>query len=699
MRTTLTVETFSQKYNQYAPRTACERVALFYSLILDAMDIDAFTQNSALAIVKAFVERIRLVDELIDRKNVSLSLAFSVVFPEFRSTQYIEHDAACVTGEWEHDYGRPSRALSLSTTETVNQHNNTCQATFDAYVQTGLQGVFEYGEKEIDAHRDGIHSEAELEHLLVAYNCDFYLYNAIVFDFLALNSDKQDASRLQEILTHYLVLDGILDSLCDVFDDVAAGGFNFLTSWHRFRNTGDLRFDLWSSGIFHIVYDIAKKHYLLAADKAVCINNTRLKEVLACFVEGAWQSVSIAREHEFFIGKSSEQLSDVERLVFKPHPWEIIDAQSVFAEQTLRLQTIEQTIGDLFSPTCKPPVRHDTVAEAASVAEYYAGIRNVSLDKDIILLHTPGCSKALRENRKCHHCGARPSFATQATTQAEVLQSFHKGLAVISSGSAHQIGVYSNGSFFDDAEVAPDTRIEIIASILARSPDATIIVESHPRYVVASRLQQLRNAFPDLRLTIGMGFDSGNEFFRNVVLRKDISERLMESALRSIRAVGFQSLAYACLKPPFMTEREAIADCISTGRYLLNIGVETVSVEPLASQPGTLQAFLFADSDGSVPWLWSAMFVANALAAQGRVLIGGQVFLPIPTDVAHNCAACTGMIREAIAEYNTTQSVGVLQSCSCECFHDWRQVLSGCNNSSVCARMLDSQSQKYEVAI
>ena len=77
------IRSFLKQHNRFVSASAPDRFAQFYSLILTEITDDTTLLEDALAIIRAFVERVRLVDELIDRKQIPVTLAFSVVFPEF----------------------------------------------------------------------------------------------------------------------------------------------------------------------------------------------------------------------------------------------------------------------------------------------------------------------------------------------------------------------------------------------------------------------------------------------------------------------------------------------------------------------------------------------------------------------------------------------------------------------------------------
>ncbi|RKX76096.1 MAG: hypothetical protein DRP87_12810 [Spirochaetes bacterium] len=57
---------------------------------------------------------------------------------------------------------------------------------------------------------------------------------------------------------------------------------------------------------------------------------------------------------------------------------------------------------------------------------------------------------------------------------------------------------------------------------------------------------------------------------------------MLEEAVNLIEEYGFQSLAYILIKPPFLSEQEAIEEAIDTVKIAFELGFDAVSIEPLS---------------------------------------------------------------------------------------------------------------------
>lgn len=312
---------------------------------------------------------------------------------------------------------------------------------------------------------------------------------------------------------------------------------------------------------------------------------------------------------------------------------------------------------------------------AQAVQAYYEKIREKVLDKEIIILRTGGCSKAFRQRNKCNHCGIVRSYYTSARSTEQILDSFRQSFLDIDLKKLTHLGVYCLGSFFDDEEVSSETRQQIYEYITRNASHVRIVFESHPRYITVDRIRHMREVLPYQDIKVGLGFDAMSSFVRNVILNKNIFLEDIESAVSVLKKCYVKTIGYVSLKPPFLNELEGICEAIKTGRYLQGLGVNEISIEPIAIQLDTLQEKAERKGRYRVPWLWSCIEVAKALVKNGRTVIGGFAFLPVPLDTARNCRECTDKVLRAIRKFNIVQDISSLRGLNCNCRLIWRKLM------------------------
>lgn len=218
---------FIQRYNRFTGLTSVENFVLFYYEFIYSLFDDVALRDEILQVIRTYVERIRMVDDLIDNEKLLIKEAFPIVFSEL---YYYDN----ISDLQNTNLQEGIIPISTSAYHLMEKADNIVKSRFYSVhiyrllVKEGLDRIYRYGEREAIAEQQGIRSEVELESLLVEYNCDFYLYNSLVFDLFFSHTDVGEQSLFRKALSHYLVIDGILDSLCDLFEDYKNRSFNFL---------------------------------------------------------------------------------------------------------------------------------------------------------------------------------------------------------------------------------------------------------------------------------------------------------------------------------------------------------------------------------------------------------------------------------------------------------------------------------------
>jgi radical SAM enzyme (TIGR01210 family) len=132
------------------------------------------------------------------------------------------------------------------------------------------------------------------------------------------------------------------------------------------------------------------------------------------------------------------------------------------------------------------------------------------------------------------------------------------------------------------------------------------------------------------------------------------------------------------LKPPFLTEREAIEEAIETVKYAFEIGFDAVSIVPVSVHDYSLVDMLYLKGLFIPPWLWSVLAVAQVAVNFGETRIGGLEYYPRPEIVAHNRhegSDCTQLGWKVISAYNATHNPSFLYLLNCDCKRQWLEEL------------------------
>jgi hypothetical protein len=176
-----------------------------------------------------------------------------------------------------------------------------------------------------------------------------------------------------------------------------------------------------------------------------------------------------------------------------------------------------------------------------------------------------------------------------------------------------------------------------------------------------------------IELEIAFGLESANDRVLEETINKgNTAEENRAGALRA-RAYGARVKSYLLLKPPFLTEREAVEDCAAAAAYAAPFS-HTVSVNPMNIHKGTLVERMYFEGAYRPPWLWSVVEVMRrAIPAMGP----GARLMSAPTGAstprgASNCGRCDARVLAAIAKVSQDQDLSHFGGLTCACQARWR---------------------------
>ena len=247
--------------------------------------------------------------------------------------------------------------------------------------------------------------------------------------------------------------------------------------------------------------------------------------------------------------------------------------------------------------------------------------------------------------------------------------------------------VIQEGNYTNTKEtniVAQETILRLAARIKGVK---RITIESRPQYLNDGNVSALAKIFADsgVELEIGMGFEAQDNVIRNVCINKQGTVAQFAGAAKLLRKYHIRPLAYVLLKPPFLTEQEAIDEAVVTAHCAVDIGFVRISFEPMSIHPYTVVDALTQTGDYKAPWLWSVVEVTKRCADMSKMFgIGGVGYYPIPSEYAHNhCdngTDCSKRCVEAILKYNAIRDVSAFNGLACSCKSVWEME---CQVSSV----------------
>ncbi len=292
-------------------------------------------------------------------------------------------------------------------------------------------------------------------------------------------------------------------------------------------------------------------------------------------------------------------------------------------------------------------------------------IDNKPSDAFVIIFRTKGCSWSIKSG--CTMCGYFNDSLWENLTQEDIFIQFEKAMDKYNGEKI--VKIFNSGSFFDDKEIKSKTRIKIINELIKKVDK--ISVESRPEYITNEKLAEIYDITTPKNFEIGIGLETANDFIREKSINKGFNFNHYHDAAKKIKKYDFKIKTYLLLKPPFLTEEEAINDNIETVEKIKSI-TDIISLNPTNVQRNTYVEYLWKRNQYSPPWLWSIIKVlidSKKIIGEKRIkcdVVGGGSYRG-----PHNCGKCDNEIINKISNFSINQNMDLLNIKKCECYETW----------------------------
>lgn len=288
--------------------------------------------------------------------------------------------------------------------------------------------------------------------------------------------------------------------------------------------------------------------------------------------------------------------------------------------------------------------------------------------KRIILL-TNGCMVGT-----CTMCPF-PSESATGIRAENLCNQFDNSFARDSVDDYEVVTIFCNGNFFNNREIPKEAREHMFGTI-GRSKAKYVVVESLPQFVSEEMIVEAKSLLNDKIMSVFMGLQSSNDYVRNVLINTSCTRANYEKAVDLLFAVGYIPHAFLMFKPPFLTEREAIDDIMSSLDYLGRLGVKTITICPTRVAPDTVLEKLYGMDMYRVPWNWSivhVLFTWNDRYGTTPMVNTSELKPEMNADsvCASGCTKCRQNVITEIEKALYSRNFDTLRGMPCGCQIDW----------------------------
>ena len=264
-------------------------------------------------------------------------------------------------------------------------------------------------------------------------------------------------------------------------------------------------------------------------------------------------------------------------------------------------------------------------------------------------------------------CGYNFKSSNADASSEDIIRQFDNAWGSFDSHSL--VKIYTSGSFLDDSEVALDARRHVLETV-GRS-GAKLLFESRPEFVSRKAIAECIDLCP--RIELALGLESANDRVLRYSVGKGFSFADYLRAATEGREAGADIRTYLLLKPPFLTEAEAIHDVESSIEKISGIS-SVISINPVNVQRGTRVEQMWKSRAYRPPWLWSVVKILRD-ARPGDALLMASMVAAGSERGAHNCSRCDDGFIHAIEGFNLSQDKEKLRLLTCDCRSRWERLL------------------------
>jgi hypothetical protein len=295
-----------------------------------------------------------------------------------------------------------------------------------------------------------------------------------------------------------------------------------------------------------------------------------------------------------------------------------------------------------------------------------------------VVLATVGCSHARGPHGGCTMCSYLLDGAAEQISSSNIVKQFRKAMSRLEHKEPPlSVKIYTSGSFLDTEEIPQDARVKILDIISDDDRVQEVVIETRPEFIQLSTLEEIKTKLGERTIEIAIGLESSSDVIREVYINKGFTFQDFKTAVDLVLSVGLDIRSYVLIKPPFLTEKQALLDGIQSIKDAADLGSNTVSVNPVAVQKDTVVERLWYRRDYRPPWLWTVSEVLRRARqdVSPDVRIICDPVAPGKRRGPHNCGMCDDAFSKAISKFSLTQDAQPLATLDCDCHHSWMHSL------------------------
>ncbi|MGP8329128.1 MAG: archaeosine biosynthesis radical SAM protein RaSEA [Methanosarcinaceae archaeon] len=290
-----------------------------------------------------------------------------------------------------------------------------------------------------------------------------------------------------------------------------------------------------------------------------------------------------------------------------------------------------------------------------------------------IIFKTSGCRWG--QAGGCTMCGFVYDSAHTPPSPIDIEAQLDRALRKADNLDEFMLKIFTSGSFFDEREIVPQVRQSILRRLADDNRILKVLAETRPEFVTDEVMRECDSIPGDTKFEIAVGLETSSDIIRKDSINKGFKFTDFVRASETAKKYGVTTKAYLMLKPPFLSEGEAINDMLQSVNDAAQY-TDTISINLCNVQRGTFVESLWQKGQYRPPWLWSIVEILKKtkLAHPDTVIMSDPVGAGSKRG-PHNCKKCSHDVADAIRKFSITQDTGVLGELTCDCIELWKKVV------------------------
>lgn len=290
-----------------------------------------------------------------------------------------------------------------------------------------------------------------------------------------------------------------------------------------------------------------------------------------------------------------------------------------------------------------------------------------------IIFKTIGCSWGKAGG--CTMCGYVYDCASEPPTLEDYKTQLSRAMKKADKFSEFMVKIFTSGSFLDEQEIPCEARDVILKTLADDSRVIKVLVETRPNFVTEENVSHCINILRNNPFELAFGLETSSDRIRRDSINKGFTFRDFVCAAKISKIQGATVKAYLMLKPPFLSELQALEDIVRSIDDAAPY-TDTISINLCNIQKGTLVEALWEKGQYRPPWLWSIVeILKKAKAVHSDLILMSDPVGAGSKRGPHNCKLCSSDVADSLRTFSLNQNPADLSKTNCECKELWKKVL------------------------